>query len=86
MHFCILIALRTDVSYLTIKQQLSIFSTAQTPHSDSTSLLGHFSARAEDLWQKGNEPLLVLCVQYRGDTFTSEDATDGVILGDKVEW
>lgn len=34
----------------------------------------------------GTEPLLMLCVQYRGDTFTGEDATDGVILNDKVEW
>ena len=28
----------------------------------------------------GTEPLLMLCVQYRGDTFTAEDASDGVIL------
>ncbi len=34
----------------------------------------------------GVEPLLMLCVQYRGDTFTADDATDGVLLGDKVEW
>ena len=34
----------------------------------------------------GTEPLLMLCVQYRGATFTTEDATDGVILNDKVEW
>ena len=34
----------------------------------------------------GCELLVVLCVQYRGATFTAEDATDGVILGDKVEW
>lgn len=34
----------------------------------------------------GSEPLLMLCVQYRGDTFTADDATDGVILNDKVEW
>lgn len=34
----------------------------------------------------GNEPLVMLCVQYRGNTFTSEDAADGVILTDKVEW
>jgi len=25
-------------------------------------------------------------VQYRGATFTAEDATDGVILNEKVEW
>ncbi len=34
----------------------------------------------------GSEPLVMLCVQYRGETFTTEDATDGVILGEKVEW
>lgn len=34
----------------------------------------------------GTEPLLMLCVQYRGETFTAEDAADGVILKDKVEW
>ena len=32
------------------------------------------------LRNNGTEPLLMLCVQYRGDTFTAEDATDGVIL------
>lgn len=34
----------------------------------------------------GAEPLLMLCVQYRGNTFTTDDATDGVILSEKVEW
>ena len=34
----------------------------------------------------GAEPLVMLCVQYRGSTFTTEDATDGVILNEKVEW
>lgn len=34
----------------------------------------------------GSEPLVMLCVQYRGGTFTADDAADGVILGDKVEW
>ena len=34
----------------------------------------------------GAEPLVMLCVQYRGATFTAEDATDGVILSEKVEW
>ena len=32
------------------------------------------------------EPMVMLCVQYRGATFTEEDVTDGVILSDKVEW
>ncbi len=34
----------------------------------------------------GAEPLVMLCVQYRGATFTAEDATDGIILNEKVEW
>ena len=34
----------------------------------------------------GSEPLLMLCVQYRGNTFTADDATDGEILSEKVEW
>ena len=33
----------------------------------------------------GTEPLVMLCVQYKTETFTAEDATDGVILNDKVE-
>ncbi len=34
----------------------------------------------------GTEPLVMLCVQYRGGTFTTDDAAEGVILGDRVEW
>ena len=34
----------------------------------------------------GTTPLVMLCVQYRGDTFTVEDATDGVILNEPVKW
>ena len=34
----------------------------------------------------GTEPLVMLCVQYRGATFTAEDAADGVISNEKVEW
>ena len=34
----------------------------------------------------GTEPLVMLCVQYRSATFTSDDAAYGVILGDRVEW
>lgn len=34
----------------------------------------------------GTEPLVMLCVQYRGNTFTAEDATDGNILNDPVKW
>lgn len=34
----------------------------------------------------GTEPLVMLCVQYKGATFTAEDAADGNILGDEVKW
>lgn len=34
----------------------------------------------------GTEPLVMLCVQYRGNTFTVEDATDGNILNEPVKW
>lgn len=34
----------------------------------------------------GTEPLVMLCVQYKADTFTPDDAADGVILGDEVSW
>lgn len=34
----------------------------------------------------GTQPLVMLCVQYRGNTFTAADATDGVILSDPVKW
>lgn len=34
----------------------------------------------------GTEPLLMLCIQYRGNTFTEEDAFDGVILSEPVKW
>lgn len=34
----------------------------------------------------GNEPFVMLCVQYKGATFTAEDAADGVISTDEVKW
>lgn len=34
----------------------------------------------------GTEPLVMLCVQYRGDTFTEADAADGDILAESVKW
>lgn len=34
----------------------------------------------------GNAPLIMLCVQYKGDTFTADDAADGVILNEPVKW
>ena len=34
----------------------------------------------------GTEPLIMLCVQYKGNTFTAEDASDGIILEKQVKW
>lgn len=34
----------------------------------------------------GTAPLVMLCVQYRGATFTADDAADGVILSEPVKW
>lgn len=34
----------------------------------------------------GNEPLVMLCVQYRSTTFTAEDTADGNILSTPVKW
>lgn len=34
----------------------------------------------------GTIPLIMLCVQYKGATFTKEDATDGNILNEPVKW
>lgn len=34
----------------------------------------------------GAAPLVMLCVQYRGGTFTPEDAADGVLLNEPVKW
>lgn len=34
----------------------------------------------------GTQPLVMLCVQYRGGTFTADDAADGCILQEPVRW
>lgn len=34
----------------------------------------------------GTEKLVMLCVQYRGNSFTPEDANDGNILQEEVKW
>jgi len=34
----------------------------------------------------GNSPLVMICVQYKADTFTSEDAADAEILNEPVVW
>ena len=34
----------------------------------------------------GTAPLVMLCVQYSGNTFTADDAADGNILNETVCW
>lgn len=34
----------------------------------------------------GTTPLIMLCVQYKGNTFTEKDASDGNILNEPVKW
>mgnify|MGYP000630523950 FL=1 len=34
----------------------------------------------------GTTPLLMLCIQYCSNTFSQEDATDGIILKEPVKW
>lgn len=34
----------------------------------------------------GSTALIMLCVQYKGNTFTADDAADGVILNEPVKW
>lgn len=34
----------------------------------------------------GDTPLVMLCVQYRGNTFSAKDAADGDILSEPVSW
>lgn len=34
----------------------------------------------------GTTPLVMLCMQYKGATFTAEDAADGNILNEPVKW
>ena len=34
----------------------------------------------------GTRPLVMLCVQYKSGTFTAEDAADGIILQEPVQW
>lgn len=43
-------------------------------------------AGSRSVRNNGDEPLIMLCVQYRGGTFTEADAADGVILSEPVKW
>lgn len=34
----------------------------------------------------GTEPLIMICVQYKAQTFTAQDAPDGQLLQEPVKW
>ncbi|HEY9551854.1 MAG TPA: cupin domain-containing protein [Prevotella sp.] len=34
----------------------------------------------------GSTEMLMLCVQYKGNSFTAEDVADGIILNDELKW
>lgn len=34
----------------------------------------------------GTEPLITICVQYKAQTFTAQDAADGQLLQEPVKW
>lgn len=34
----------------------------------------------------GDEPLIMVCVQYKANSFDAHDATDGIILNEPVVW
>lgn len=34
----------------------------------------------------GTTPLIMLCIQYKSNSFNQEDATDGTILSESVKW
>lgn len=34
----------------------------------------------------GTEPLIMICVQYKAQTFTAQDAADGQLLKEPVKW
>ena len=34
----------------------------------------------------GTEPLIMICVQYKAQTFTAQDAADGHLLQEPVKW
>ncbi len=53
---------------------------------DEGSVVRVAPAGRRSVRNNGTQPLVMLCVQYRGGTFTPEDAADGTILNDKVEW
>lgn len=34
----------------------------------------------------GTEPLIMICIQYKAQTFTAQDAADGQLLQEPVKW
>lgn len=55
-------------------------------HISEGSVVRVSPAGKRSVRNNGEEPLVMLCVQYRGGTFTAEDAADGVILNEPVKW
>lgn len=43
-------------------------------------------AGARSVRNNGDTPLVMLCVQYKANTFTAEDAADGNLLQEPVKW
>lgn len=43
-------------------------------------------AGSRSVRNNGDRPLVMLCVQYRSNTFTAEDAADGIISSEPVKW
>jgi mannose-6-phosphate isomerase-like protein (cupin superfamily) len=55
-------------------------------HVNEGSVVRVAPAGRRSVRNNGRHPLTMLCVQYRCETFTEADATDGTILRDAVEW
>lgn len=53
---------------------------------DEGSVVRVAPAGKRSVRNNGDEPLVMLCVQYRAGTFTADDAMDGVILNEPVAW
>lgn len=55
-------------------------------HVEEGSVVRVAPAGKRSVRNNGTEPLVMLCVQYRDNTFTDEDAADGNILNEPVKW
>lgn len=50
------------------------------------ALSGYLLPGKRSVRNNGTTPLLMLCIQYCSNTFSQEDATDGIILKEPVKW